>query len=48
VATLHARLDQLGVSRVEASSPDDAGLRAFFSARGYAGRSESRFTLDRR
>ena len=47
LATLHGRLDQLDVTRVEASVPDDAGLRAFFSARGYAGLNATRFTLDR-
>lgn len=48
LATLHARLDQLEVTRVEASVPDDAALRGFFAARGYAGRTQPRFTLDRR
>ena len=35
LATLHGRLDQLEVTRVEASLPDDPALRAFFAARGY-------------
>jgi GNAT superfamily N-acetyltransferase len=35
LATLHARLDQLDVTRVEASLPNDPALRSFFSARGY-------------
>jgi GNAT superfamily N-acetyltransferase len=36
LATLHGRLDQLDVTRVEASLPNDAALRAFFAARSYA------------
>ena len=48
LATLHGRLDQLDVTRVEAAVPDDAALRGFFAARGYAGRSETGFILDRR
>jgi GNAT superfamily N-acetyltransferase len=35
LATLHGRLDQLAVTRIEAALPNDAALRAFFSARGY-------------
>ena len=35
LATLHGRLDQLVVTRIEATLPDDPGLRAFFTARGY-------------
>jgi GNAT superfamily N-acetyltransferase len=35
IATLHGRLDQLDVTRVEASLPNDPALRSFFSARGY-------------
>jgi len=48
LATLHGRLDQLGVNRVEAAIPNDPALRAFFSARGYADRGGTVFTLDRR
>ena len=48
LATLHGRLDQLGVNRVEAAIPSDPALRAFFSARGYADRGGMLFTLDRR
>jgi GNAT superfamily N-acetyltransferase len=36
LATLHGRLDQLDVTRVEASLPNDPALRAFFTTRGYA------------
>ncbi|MEA2787543.1 MAG: hypothetical protein QOF71_3647 [Candidatus Eremiobacteraeota bacterium] len=35
LATLHGRLDQLGVTRVEASLPSDHALQSFFSTRGY-------------
>ena len=48
LATLHGRLDQLGVTAVEAAIPDDTALRAFFSARGYADRGGTVVTLDRR
>lgn len=48
LATLHGRLDQLGVNRVEAAVPSDPALGAFFSARGYADRGGTVFTLDRR
>ena len=49
LATLHGRIDQLEVTRVEAAvRDDDAALRGFFSARGYAGRGGAVFTLDRR
>jgi GNAT superfamily N-acetyltransferase len=48
IATLHGRLAHLEVSRIEASVPVDPALRAFFAARGYEGRGESRFSLDRR
>ncbi|MDP9105397.1 MAG: GNAT family N-acetyltransferase [Candidatus Eremiobacteraeota bacterium] len=36
LATLHGRVDQLAITRVEASLPNDPALRAFFAARGYA------------
>jgi GNAT superfamily N-acetyltransferase len=48
LATLHGRLDQLEVTRVEAAIPGDLALRAFFSARGYADRGGSLLMLDRR
>ena len=48
LATLHGRLDQLEVTRVEAPVPDDAGLRGFFAARGYADEGGTRFSLRRR
>ncbi len=35
IATLHGRLDQLEITRVEASLPADPALHAFFTARGY-------------
>ncbi len=35
LATLHGRLDQLEITRVEASLPNEPALRAFFTARGY-------------
>ena len=35
LVTLHARLDQLEITRVEATLPPDPSLRAFFAARGY-------------
>ena len=48
VATLHGRLDQLEVTRVETTIPDDAALRAFFDARGYTDEGGTRFSLRRR
>jgi GNAT superfamily N-acetyltransferase len=48
LATLHGRLDQLGVTRIEAGIPGDPALRAFFSARGYADRGGTIVSLDRR
>jgi GNAT superfamily N-acetyltransferase len=47
LATLHARLEQLDVTAIEASIPDDPALRAFFTARGYSDRGETRMTLAR-
>ena len=35
LATLHGRLDQLDIARVEASLPNEPALRSFFIARGY-------------
>jgi GNAT superfamily N-acetyltransferase len=48
LATLHGRLDQLDVTRIEAAVPDDPPLRGFFSARGYASGAQTGFSLDRR
>lgn len=48
LATLHGRLDQLGVTQVEATLPDDAALLEFFSARDYDERRAMRVTLTRR
>lgn len=49
LATLHGRLDQLDVGRIEIAAPPSAPLRAFLRARGYAEREGGgRFTLDRR
>jgi GNAT superfamily N-acetyltransferase len=48
LATLHGRLDQLGVTQVEATLPDDASLLAFFSARDYDECRAMRVTLARR
>jgi GNAT superfamily N-acetyltransferase len=47
LATLHGRLDQLGVTRVDAGVPEDRALREFFRARGYRDRFGTRFSLDR-
>jgi GNAT superfamily N-acetyltransferase len=48
VATLHGRLDQLGVTRVDAAIPDDIALRAFFTALGYTDIGGTRVQLPRR
>jgi GNAT superfamily N-acetyltransferase len=48
LATLHGRLDQLDVTRVEASLPNDPALRSFFSARGYADAGCTTFVSNRR
>lgn len=48
VATLHGRLDQLDVVRIAVAVPDDAALRGFLAARGYADDGGTRFRLDRR
>ena len=48
LATLHGRLDQLDVTRIETPVPDDAALRAFFSERGYADEGGTLFSLRRR
>ena len=47
LATLHGRLDQLEITRVEAALPDDAALRAFFAARGYADHGGTTVSLNR-
>lgn len=48
LVTLHARLDQLDVRRLEAAVPNDAALRGFFAARGYTDAGGTRVILDRR
>ena len=48
LATLHGRLDQLGVVRVEAAVPSDPAFRGLLAARGYGESGEAVFTLDRR
>lgn len=48
LATLHGRLDQLGVTRIDAAIPDDPALRRFFAARGYSNEGGTRVTLSRR
>lgn len=48
LATLHGRLDQLEVRRVESAIPDDPALRGFFAARGYAERRGFEVSLERR
>lgn len=48
LATLHGRLDQLGVTRVDAAVPEERSMREFFRARGYRDRFGTRFSLDRR
>lgn len=47
LATLHGRLDQLGVTRVDAAVPEERSLREFFRARGYRDRFGTRFSLER-
>jgi|SRR5947209_4010288 len=47
LATLHGRLDQLEVTRVEATLPADPGPRAFFAARGYTDHGGTNVALDR-
>jgi GNAT superfamily N-acetyltransferase len=48
LATLHGRLDQLGVTQVEAALPAAPALLGFFSARGYEASPGARVTLTRR
>ncbi len=48
LATLHGRLDQLDVTRVEAALPPDPALRAFFTARGYVDLGGTRMASQRR
>ncbi|HEY6236754.1 MAG TPA: GNAT family N-acetyltransferase [Candidatus Elarobacter sp.] len=48
LATLHGRLDQLEITCVEASLPNDAGLRSFFAARGYDDLGGTTVALNRR
>ncbi len=47
LATLHGRLDQLAVTRIDAAVPEDRGLREFFRARNYRDRFGTRFSLTR-
>ena len=47
LATLHGRLDQLAVTRIDAAIPGDGRLRAFFTARGYQDAGGTRFRLPR-
>jgi GNAT superfamily N-acetyltransferase len=47
LATLHGRLDQLEVTRIDAAIPGDGRLRAFFTARGYQDVGGTRFRLRR-
>lgn len=44
LVTLQARLNQLDVKLVEALGGSDPALRAFFAARGYTLRAETRFS----
>jgi GNAT superfamily N-acetyltransferase len=46
--TLHGRLDQLDVRRIEAALPEDDALRGFFAARGYAQAAGTLVSLERR
>jgi GNAT superfamily N-acetyltransferase len=48
LATLHGRLDQLGVTRIDAAIPPGTALGAFFTARAYAAQPALRVTLARR
>ncbi len=48
LATLHGRLDQLGVTRIDAPVPHDPALSGLLSARGYRDRNETTFSLQRR
>jgi GNAT superfamily N-acetyltransferase len=48
LATVHGRLDQLGVTRIDAPVPHDAALSGLLSARGYVDRNETVFSLQRR
>jgi GNAT superfamily N-acetyltransferase len=47
ITTLHARLAQLEVTRIDAALPGDGRLRAFFIARGYTDIGGTRFSLRR-
>ena len=47
LATLHGRLDQLSVVRIEATIPPDAALQAFFASLSYAESAAMRATLTR-
>ena len=48
LVTLHGRLDQLGVTRMEATIAPDEALQAFFASLHYAASDATRATLRRR
>ncbi len=48
LATLHGRLDQLGITQIETAFARNDALRAFFEARGYASADGSLLSLPRR
>ncbi len=48
LVTLNGRLDQLGVTRIDAAIPADDALRAFFAVLGYADLGGTRVSLRRR
>jgi len=48
LVTLHGRLGQLGVTRIEATIPPDEALQAFFTSLDYAESDATRATLSRR
>jgi GNAT superfamily N-acetyltransferase len=48
LATLHGRLDQLGVTLIDAPVPHDAAPSGLLWARGYRDRNETVFSLRRR
>jgi GNAT superfamily N-acetyltransferase len=47
LVTLHGRLDQLEVKRIDSVIPDDPALRAFFAARGYTDAGGTQVSLRR-
>ena len=48
LATLHGRLDQLGITQIETAFAQDDAQRAFLEARGYRSSAGSIFSLRRR